>query len=193
MEEDRKKTKKMVQGEQPRQGSHRGGYKRDKLSRFFLPLQLPHGREYKQVFPGEFSRLVHTAPIENLRQFRRASMYPRETSSGRARRRESCGKMQEKGGERRSSWKRRKVPKRCRARCRSIPRKNAFWGPIHAAIVPRKRECMRRLLEMWMRFRVMIIGPRWLWQRIGNDNRNTRNWKFGEDVQKNFIRDEVRN
>lgn len=92
-----KKTKKVVQGEQPRQGSHCSGYKRDKLSRFFLPLQLPHGREYKQVFPGEFSRLVHTAPIENLRQFRRASMYPRETSSGRARRRESCGKMQEKG------------------------------------------------------------------------------------------------
>lgn len=47
------KTKKVVQEEQPRQGSHRGGYKRDKLSRFFLPLQLPDGREYKQVFPGE--------------------------------------------------------------------------------------------------------------------------------------------
>lgn len=141
---------------------------------------------------ANFSWLVHTAPIENLRQFRRASMYPRETRSGRARRRESCGKMREKEGERRSSRKRRKVPKRCRARCRSIPRENAFWGPIHAGIVPRERECTRRLPEMWMRFRVMIIGPRWLWQGIGNDNGNTRNWKFGEGVQKNFIRDEVR-
>lgn len=118
-------------------GSHRGRYKRDKLSRFFLSLRLPHGREYKQVFPERISHgRSSTATIENLRQFRRASVYPREKrATVGARRRESRGKMavkkegKRRRGEKGRPRKWRKVPKRCLALVAAQFRvKTLFYG-----------------------------------------------------------------
>lgn len=70
-ERERGKERRIVEGKlQRHRGSHRGG-KRDKLSRFFLSLRPPRGREYKQVSPGRISPRSTAAPIENLRQFSR--------------------------------------------------------------------------------------------------------------------------
>lgn len=117
---NRKEERRIVEGKlQRHRGSHRGG-KRDKLSRFFLSSRPPHGREYKQVSPGRISPRSTAAPIENLRQFRRASV----CSKVGTRARESCGKME--GGGRRKGKKEGNGKREGRARCRSIPRENAF-------------------------------------------------------------------
>lgn len=112
------KERRIVEGKLPR---HRGG-KRDKLSRFFLSLRPPpHGREYKQVFPGRISLLGPQKIYDNSDVPPCARERENRAEKWREKRRRKKGRK--RGGNREG---REVATKLCRARCRSIPRENAF-------------------------------------------------------------------